>query len=207
MPNKISEKRKKYLKDYYQKKKQDPKWDEDRKAYQLEYRHNPENLKRALDKRKEKRAKLDQDPGLDEENKTYFRESKRRQMIDPEKRRTVNEDWVKRHKANLDQDPQYLKSRTLKSRCTRYGITIERYAEMVQEQDNLCAICGKPETHIALDKEIPLSIDHCHKTGNVRALLCFKCNVGLGYFNDSIEQMEESIAYLKKYARGSSNGT
>ena len=226
---KVSEKRKQYLKDYYQKNKQDREWGKKKKVYQAEYRNNPENLKKALDKRKEKRAILDQAPGLAEKNRAYFREAKRKQMLDPETRKTVNENWVKRHKANFEQNPEYGRKRNdysivkyykdiekdpscheakrLRARCAKYGISVECYIEMVQEQNNLCAICRKPETQRRKGKVVTLAIDYCHSTGKVRDLLCAACNTGLGLFNESVEQFENSIAYLKRHARGSSNGT
>jgi hypothetical protein len=45
-------------------------------------------------------------------------------------------------------------------------------------------------------KRISLSVDHCHKTGKVRALLCIPCNTGIGSFHDNIETMKAAITYL-----------
>jgi hypothetical protein len=69
---------------------------------------------------------------------------------------------------------------------------------MLIEQNYLCAICGNPETRMFKGKITKLAIDHCHKTGEVRGLLCHKCNSILGYANDSIELLANAIKYLSK---------
>ncbi len=73
-----------------------------------------------------------------------------------------------------------------------YGVTPERMAEMLTEQDGRCAICrtdspgGKGDWHV----------DHCHATNRVRGLLCHRCNLGLGMFRDSAEFLTAAIDYL-----------
>lgn len=59
----------------------------------------------------------------------------------------------------------------------RYGITKDQYDEMYNEQNGKCAICG--------DEKDVLCVDHDHKTGVIRGLLCPMCNRGLGLFKDS----------------------
>lgn len=81
----------------------------------------------------------------------------------------------------------------------RYNIEEQLYFELVEKQNNLCAICKQPETYQVKGKNIqPLSIDHDHSTGKIRGLLCRKCNMALGLFNDNILQLNKAIAYLKK---------
>lgn len=61
-----------------------------------------------------------------------------------------------------------------------------------------CAICGEAETStLQYDHKISLSIDHCHKTGSVRGMLCGNCNNGLGRFKDSTELLKNAINYLE----------
>jgi len=84
----------------------------------------------------------------------------------------------------------------------KYKITVDNYFMMIEQQDNKCAICRKEETKMSTrslsgPKISPLGVDHCHKTGKVRALLCRKCNLGLGAFDDDIERMEVAIKYLR----------
>ena len=77
----------------------------------------------------------------------------------------------------------------------RYGIGNDEYQAIFEAQRGLCAICGVHQNEISQ----ALSVDHCHESGKVRGLLCGKCNVGLGQFNDDIEGLEAAITYLKKY--------
>jgi hypothetical protein len=72
----------------------------------------------------------------------------------------------------------------------RYKITLNDYDKMVTNQSGRCKICGNnPET---------LHIDHCHETGQVRGLLCFNCNNGLGAFKDCVNTLQNALIYLRK---------
>ena len=72
----------------------------------------------------------------------------------------------------------------------KYNIDLATYENMLEAQGGCCAICGtsKGNTH--------LCVDHCHSTGAVRGILCDKCNVALGQFNDSTTLLAQAIAYL-----------
>lgn len=74
-----------------------------------------------------------------------------------------------------------------------YGITIENYNQLLKKQKNKCAICYKEQKH---KRKRRFDIDHCHKTNKVRGLLCDKCNVGLGKFEDNIKFLNRAIKYL-----------
>lgn len=75
-----------------------------------------------------------------------------------------------------------------------YGLTEAQWYEMERQQGGVCAICLKPQTPKKL-----LCVDHDHKTGKVRALLCGKCNGGIGFFNDDVEVMAKAIEYLRAH--------
>lgn len=77
----------------------------------------------------------------------------------------------------------------------KYGITQEVYDEMFAKQKGLCAICLGGPTDIG-KKNDRLSVDHDHKTGKVRGLLCNDCNVSLGKFKDDISILKRAIKYL-----------
>jgi hypothetical protein len=83
-------------------------------------------------------------------------------------------------KASTDTKSKWLK--------TRYGISREQFDAMLARQDGRCAICARP-------MEKPF-VDHCHKTGVVRGLLCGPCNSAIGLFGENRETMERAIAYL-----------
>lgn len=80
-----------------------------------------------------------------------------------------------------------------------YGITIEQYNIMEAQQDGLCAICKQPETQERKGVKYRLAVDHCHKTGKVRGLLCFKCNSSMGSFEKRDVPMSNVESYLEKY--------
>jgi hypothetical protein len=83
----------------------------------------------------------------------------------------------------------------------RYGLELEEYNAMLKEQNNRCAICSKRETqiHRATEKVTQLSVDHDHKTGAIRGLLCSRCNKGLGHFNDEPELVATALEYLQTH--------
>jgi len=75
----------------------------------------------------------------------------------------------------------------------KYNITLEEYDSLLLKQDHKCAICS---SDMAQSNKQYLCVDHCHTTGKVRGLLCDKCNMGLGLFQDNIELLQNSITYL-----------
>lgn len=78
-----------------------------------------------------------------------------------------------------------------------YGITLEQYEAMFDEQQGLCALCDQPEVATYKGKQKWLAVDHCHETGRVRGLLCFKCNTALGRVADTPEAAWKLLAYLE----------
>jgi hypothetical protein len=77
-----------------------------------------------------------------------------------------------------------------------YGITPARYAEMLEEQNGLCAICNQPPDGNGKNGRV-LFIDHDHVSGEVRGLLCRACNGGLGLFKDDPKLLLNAVAYLE----------
>lgn len=93
------------------------------------------------------------------------------------------------------EEKKYRQRNTAKQRLTKirqmYGLEPEQYEALIKKQDGKCAIC-----HCI----VTLVVDHCHKSGKVRGLLCRKCNTGLGMFEDNIKIINSSIKYLKEYS-------
>ena len=79
---------------------------------------------------------------------------------------------------------------------TKYGITLDEYDELLKKQKGVCAICGKPETKIVWNTVCRLTVDHDHKSGVVRGLLCFRCNTGIGKLYDDPEILRKAANYL-----------
>lgn len=74
-----------------------------------------------------------------------------------------------------------------------YGITLSDYESMLSAQNHRCAICDR------LSPYGRLHVDHNHKTGESRGLLCFDCNSGLGKFGDDVGVLRDAIKYLELY--------
>jgi hypothetical protein len=70
----------------------------------------------------------------------------------------------------------------------RYGIGVDEFDALVSEQGGVCAICRAPD---------PEHVDHSHATGDVRGILCFNCNGGLGQFKDSTDALRNAAHYLE----------
>lgn len=98
----------------------------------------------------------------------------------------------------------YDKNNPIKQNTTlikRYGSSFIEYHQILQLQNNQCAICKI--TLEELKKRNPqnqksLALDHCHKTNKIRGVLCGKCNIGLGYFDDNPELLEKAAQYLRR---------
>ena len=77
-----------------------------------------------------------------------------------------------------------------------YGITLEEYNKAATEQNNCCAICGIDAKYTRHSK---LVVDHDHETGEVRKLLCDKCNQAIGLLQDSSDFCNSAAEYLKGF--------
>jgi len=76
----------------------------------------------------------------------------------------------------------------------KYGITIDDYEAILVAQKGACAVCCS----VTARGNGKFHVDHDHKTGKVRGLLCHDCNVGLGNFKDSPELLEAASTYLRR---------
>lgn len=73
----------------------------------------------------------------------------------------------------------------------RYDLSQDEYDRMSSEQNDRCAICG------GLPNGKNLHVDHCHDTLKIRGLLCAKCNLGIGYFDDDAERLMKAAEYCR----------
>lgn len=89
-----------------------------------------------------------------------------------------------------------LRDREYKLR-SQYGITEKDYQALLARQGGVCALCGEENQQPKNKPWRRLAVDHCHKTGCVRGLLCTKCNTSLGNLGDTIEGLERALAYVR----------
>jgi hypothetical protein len=100
------------------------------------------------------------------------------------KQQKNNKSWTKNRYKHLEERKN---NHLLKT----YNISLKDYKEMLNNQYGLCAIC------FSKDKR-KLAVDHNHKTGKIRGLLCQRCNQGIGMFQDNYELLINAIKYIKK---------
>ena len=102
----------------------------------------------------------------------------------------------KAHESRIEryyiEDPDWFHKSRLKN---TYGVSFDEFKAMYKAQKGKCAICGSSEPG---PRRRHFCIDHNHKTGKVRGLLCIKCNSAIGLFQDSIKLLKKAIAYLEE---------
>ena len=133
----------------------------------------------------------------------YYKEYQKQYYLDNAER--IKEAHRQNYWANRDHYRNYTKQynkqnkdkNASKKYVNKYGISLEDKKLKIQEQNNKCLICD-----IVFSGNLKnVHVDHDHKTGTVRGILCSNCNIGLGKFKDSSEILESALAYLKKYER------
>lgn len=72
----------------------------------------------------------------------------------------------------------------------RYGITPEEFDALAARTRGKCPICLKKKR---------LAVDHCHKTGRVRGLICSECNRSIGMLGDQVEPLRRALKYLEEH--------
>lgn len=102
------------------------------------------------------------------------------------------------------EDPEYIaRERAMRRRWAlkkNFNVTPEWYDEKLAEQGGGCAICGETDPAAGMTRSFDyLHIDHNHKTGENRGILCSGCNVGIGHFGEDPERLEAAARYLRSY--------
>lgn len=80
----------------------------------------------------------------------------------------------------------------------KFDIDYLEYHKILKSQGYRCEIC---RCKLESSRYTKFAIDHCHRTGKVRGLLCTNCNTGLGLFKDSPERLSGAIRYLQEHSR------
>lgn len=104
----------------------------------------------------------------------------------PEAHNARSTKWRKNNLAQF----QFLSRRSYLRRC--YGISMEQYEELLQSQNGQCAICE-------VEPVGALAVDHDHKTGKIRGLLCKTCNLELGIVELHPDWIIKVRRYLQKH--------
>ena len=152
-----------------------------------------------------------------EKKRLYMKEylkTYKRKPVTPEKREEINRKRRDRYAADKEYRMReraharnWAKKNPEKKLAQRFkengfNITLKEYRALLKKQNGRCAICGTDKLAKTKNR---LSIDHCHKTGTVRGLLCHHCNFGLGHFQDNPELLMKAIRYLGNSSCGATS--
>lgn len=139
------------------------------------------------------------------EHKEWCREWKRQWVKKhPDRAREIWERWNKLHPVERKRISRESKKRTYANMTDRerkalnlrkHGLSIERYEEMIANQGGGCAICGDVSN-------TGLVVDHDHSSGQVRGLLCVRCNSMLGMAKDNQRTLILGAEYLRAHVEG-----
>lgn len=117
--------------------------------------------------------------------------------LDVKDKREYKRLYAKSHRAK---NPDWYRNFALKK---LYGISLKEYNTILEKQNGVCAICKEEEKIIHPKHNTngyqPLAVDHCHATGQIRGLLCSKCNRAIGLMNNDPELFIKAAEYLKKH--------
>lgn len=105
-----------------------------------------------------------------------------------------DEEFRNKHRAQVKEWQETHKDKRIAQRLRKYGISFDDYQKLLEKQNGKCAICG---SNIGDSVGNRLYVDHNHKTGKVRGLLCSNCNFGIGSLKDSVEILKKAIEYLE----------
>jgi hypothetical protein len=119
-----------------------------------------------------------------------------RTALDPEANRERVKRWQRENPERLNEyrrRPERQRADREYHLLRKYGITIKQYDAMLAAQNGVCAICDEPRP-----EERTLHVDHDHETGEIRGLLCFRCNQTLGSLQENYELFQKAADYLDR---------
>jgi len=131
------------------------------------------------------------------EEKKQYRRNQYLKHKDKEKENRIKY-LIKNREKILEKQRKYNKENPLKRKNAIlknvYGITLDDYNKMFEEQKGKCAICNRHQNNLTRT----LCVDHNHKTNQVRALLCVTCNTDVSVVENRLEEMTK---YLNKHRK------
>jgi hypothetical protein len=158
----------------------DPEYREKRKAQGRPTGENQEYMSRYYADNREQFAEYRKRPDVADRRRAarrerYASDEKYREKVKERARRT---------------DPKARRAARLRA---KYGIGADEFDELLAKQGGRCAICP---AEVGDKRGMPLYVDHCHRTGKVRGLLCADCNFGIGKFRDDPALLIRAAEYL-----------
>lgn len=177
------------------------------REYMQEYRKthflsDKQIIKRREAVKKHNRHKRKTDPKWVEEQRKRGREyGKKRRETDPEWKRLCYQkhtEWARKNRAHINakqreynKKPEYKLKARIRNLKKVYGLSHEEYLAKIKDQNNKCPICSKELANGY--------VDHNHKTGQIRDLLCNECNRWIGFVEKYPHLISPMLDYLKKW--------
>ena len=127
----------------------------------------------------------------------YAANPEKRRAVEREKYRSNPAEYARKRREHNRMHPEFKRQSRLRY---MYGLTEDDYAKMLEVQGGVCAICGGKPSGCGKSGQ-RLHVDHDHATGQNRALLCDRCNLGLGKFGDDPVKLHAAGAYLEKWGQ------
>ena len=159
------------------------------RCLECEAARNRERYREQEGRYHKERAKL---PEVRARKKERYQE----RVKDPEYRAAIRQYHRDRYK-----DPVRRKTHLNHVLKSKYGVDAEYYDDLLEGQRGVCAICKSPGVEINTTSgraQLRLCVDHDHRTGMIRGLLCTQCNRAIGLLKDSVEVLEAAIGYLRR---------
>lgn len=127
-------------------------------------------------------------------NKAWYRKNKERAIAHAKKWQDANPERVRDYQRQyrIDHAQQFREGHLRRV----FDLTADQYQALLNAQAGGCALCGR-----APQPGRSLHVDHDHKTGTIRGLLCFRCNVGIGHFREDKLRLADAIVYLTRGRR------
>jgi hypothetical protein len=122
-----------------------------------------------------RRARYIEDP------RKHIQRVMRWQHANPERYRAKLQEYAASGKKKASDRKSHLKR--------KYGLTLEEFGEILALQGGGCAICGRPDAD---------NVDHDHRTGRVRGILCFNCNIAMGQLEDDEDRLAAAMTYVAR---------
>ncbi len=119
----------------------------------------------------------------------------RQYRLQPEIKERVNA----RRRIATTGDVEWLRALNLKNSLRRYGVSLEWFRDKHAQQGGACIICGHIPPPDGVKAAARLHVDHDHKTGAVRDLLCTRCNQGIGFFRDDPALLRSAAEYIERH--------
>lgn len=159
----------------------------------------PRTLRRFLQKRRHNALPEQRRKRADREKRLYASDQEYRTR----KRANNSKPENKAHACAYDEERNATPERKEQKRVQRledvrrrYGIAPEQVQELLAAQGGACAICRRPLVWPFSRKRT--HIDHCHRTGKVRGVLCSSCNRAIGWLGDTAEGVRRAVVYLER---------